>query len=542
MTFGTLRRLVIFSAYLIFSFWLMNFTFSSSRQDSVIHIAGRLQSDFSAHLPLIRSFSFGGNFPAGHPLFGGEPYHFYYGFYALVGILERLGFPLGWAMNIPSIASFFLFLVFIYLVAAKLFRSELVGFFSVVFFLFNSSLSFLEFFKAHPLSTNTFRDVVGSTDFSSFGPWDGKLVSAFWNLNIYTNQRHLAFAFLAVLILFYLLLQEKIKTWQIILVHFVLLVLPFFHLVGFLVCLVVLFMSFFIFGERRGRVVIFSLILPFSFLVYFYFVRSPIGSPVQVNPRYLIEGPLTFFVFVRYWFYNLGFSLITIPLGFLLSSWKQKRVLMTLLPVVLIGHTLQFSPEMAANHKFFNIFMIVGNMYTAYLVVRMFFATVSRWILLPKLIFLIVLIFFLTLSGILDFFPVVNDSVGTIDDYPRNPTINWIVNHTPKRSVFLNNTFMFNPASLAGRPIFMGWPYFPWSGGYDSNTRRDLMGYLLSFSGDSDVFCRTVVKQEINYAILSTSFQDFPTDYDFYANKLTEVYKNEAASFKIYDLKGCYGT
>ena len=68
------------------------------------------------------------------------------------------------------------------------------------------------------------------------------------------------------------------------------------------------------------------------------------------------------------------------------------------------------------------------------------------------------------------------------------------------------------------------------------------MGYLLSFSGDSDVFCRTVVKQEINYAILSTSFQDFPTNYDFYANKLTEVYKNEAASFKIYDLKRCYGT
>ena len=68
------------------------------------------------------------------------------------------------------------------------------------------------------------------------------------------------------------------------------------------------------------------------------------------------------------------------------------------------------------------------------------------------------------------------------------------------------------------------------------------MEYLLDFSGDSDVFCRTVVKQGINYAILSTGFRDFPTNYDFYANNLAEVYKNELASFKIYDLKGCYGT
>jgi hypothetical protein len=71
-------------------------------------------------------------------------------------------------------------------------------------------LGFLNFFAKFPLNPHTLTDIVTAEHFTSFGPWDGKLVSAFWNLNIYTNQRHLSLSFALGLIALYPLIQTVI--------------------------------------------------------------------------------------------------------------------------------------------------------------------------------------------------------------------------------------------------------------------------------------------------------------------------------------------
>jgi hypothetical protein len=62
-----------------------------SYKDGNMLIASKAWSDFASHIPLIRSFSFGNNFPPQYPLFSGPPIKYHFLFYAFVGLLEKLG-------------------------------------------------------------------------------------------------------------------------------------------------------------------------------------------------------------------------------------------------------------------------------------------------------------------------------------------------------------------------------------------------------------------------------------------------------------------
>ena len=115
--------LIIFT--LSFSFWLMFKTFSYS-DDSML-IAVKAWSDFGSHIPLIRSFSFGSNLPIEYPIFPGEPIKYHFLFYFLVGMLEKIGIRIDYALNIPSAFSFFLLLLSVYFLAKLLFKSKIVG-------------------------------------------------------------------------------------------------------------------------------------------------------------------------------------------------------------------------------------------------------------------------------------------------------------------------------------------------------------------------------------------------------------------------------
>src|SRR3989344_6726086 len=193
--------LIIFS--LLFSFWLMFHTFSY--KDGSMLIATKSWSDFAANISLIRSFSMGENFPPQYPLFPNEPIKQHFLFYAIVGLLEKLGLRIDFALNILSALSFSFLIFMIYILAKALFQKKSVAFLSIAFFLLNGSLSFIEFLKAHPISSNTINDILYINDFPSFGPYDGRIVSAFWNLNIYINQRHLSLSFALVLLIIYIL-------------------------------------------------------------------------------------------------------------------------------------------------------------------------------------------------------------------------------------------------------------------------------------------------------------------------------------------------
>jgi len=530
-------EIIFFAITFVFSSWLMWHTFKY--QDHTFYIATKAWSDFAAHLPLIRSFSWGFNFPPQYPLFPGPFIHYHFLFYALVGLLEKLGFTISWALNLPSSLAFLGLILAIYFLAKLLFKSRFVSFLSVILFLFNGSLSFLEFFKLHPISLRTPMEIWQNNTFPSFGPYDGKIVSAFWNLNIYTNQRHLALAFglilwILILILKPILQNQKITVRRTILIGLLLGAMPFIHSAGFIMAIIIFASLFLILKNQRQSLLIITLIglvlgLPQIFLT------QGIGATrnFRLNPGYLIAGHLTLANFINYWGLNLGLSLFLIPLGFFKANPLAKKVFLSFFPLFLIGNLFQFSPEMAVNHKFFNLFLIVGNLFTAYAI---FFIWQRK--ILGKILALF-LIFFLTLSGAIDFFPIKNDSLFAVDDAPKNPDIEWIKKNTPPQSVFLNSSYLYNPASLAGRKIFLGWPYFAWSAGYNTDKRGEIMKTIYENKNKKKT-CQLLIENKIDYFTTENTKgdQNLPEiDIEFFQTNFKSKYLSIKDDFKIYEVK-----
>lgn len=503
--------LVISILCLVFSAWLMWHTLSYNPATHTILVGGKYWSDFGGHLPLIRSFSKGRNWPPEYATFPGVPIHYHYIFYFFAGLLEKTGLRLDWALNLPSATGFFLLLVLIYLFSFRLFRRHLVSFLSVLFFLFNGSLSWLDFLNKYKIS-----DLPKLIPFPSFGPWNGSPISAFWNLNIYTNQRHLGLSFAIVLLILYLLYSRR-----------------FIYLVGLLTGLLLVLnqaalliaglfiLWFFLFDSKLRFPLIFSSLggLPWLYLA----LRTiPVSTGITFHPVFLLQPPLTFITILRYWFFNIGPHLILIPLGFILAPRRTKLLILPLLTIFIAPNIWQFSVDMINNHKFFNFFLIVGSMYSAY--------AVSKYKLL------IVLVPLLIMGGVVDFFPVKNDNYGSLPDIQANPDANYFLTHTPPGSVVLNSYWYYHPASLAGRKIFNGYSYFSWALGYDQVTREHHAVDIYT-APDKSTACRLLKQGNISYVELNDHPEGFILpNWDLWKTQFTPEYRNPTSGTSIYNV------
>ena len=204
--------ILLFSA----AFWSF-FMFRSLYMDgNVIRVGVSAFSDFGAHLPVVRNFSEGQNFPAQYPHFpdGTMRYHFMFYFYA--ANLEYLGLNIAWAINLPSILSVVSFSMLLYGLCVGISNKTVAGFLTCVFFAFRSSFAFftytygfnnfLDFMFA--LKNNLYadgspREHIGNTLRENWGLWAQK---------VYVNQRHLAFAMGLFILALYLLLPLFMNT------------------------------------------------------------------------------------------------------------------------------------------------------------------------------------------------------------------------------------------------------------------------------------------------------------------------------------------
>lgn len=525
-------EIIILLVSLTFSIWLMFSSFFY--QDGNMLIATKAWSDFASHIPLIRSFSFGDNFfSLQYPLFSGSPIKYHFLFYALAGFFEKLGLRIDYALNILSILGFSLLLLMIYIFSKEIFKSKAVGILSIIFFLFNGSLSFIKFFTEHPISKNIFLSVVQNNKFVSFGPYDGNIVSAFWNLNIYTNQRHLALSYGLSLFIVYLFLkfknnEKKENIKKSLLIGTVLGLSFILNMAVFLMTLLI-FSAMFLFFNKKRIYILITLVLGIiiALPMYIYTQQGESIFKLSLHVGYLVTD-LNIINFINYWFQNLGLHFLLIPLAFVFADKNLRKIFICFFILFLTGNLVQFSPEIAANHKFFNYFMIIGIMFSAYILVKLWN---KKLILRP---FVIIIFSFLIISGIIDFFPIYNDSKIALSDYPTNKDIEWIIKNTPANSVFLNTQYLYDNASLAGRKIFLGWPYFAWSQGYDTNSRDALRKKLLTTS-NLEFFCVSALRNNIDYVSIHT-LSDIPVNISFFETNFMNSYKNYASSYYIYDI------
>ncbi len=247
------------------------------------------------------------------------------------------------------------------------------------------------------------------------------------------------------------------------------------------------------------------------------------------SPGYLITD-LNLFSFIHYWSYNLGLSLLLIPLGYFLVTKDQRRFLLPFLTLFIVGNLIQVSIEVAANHKFFNLFLIGGNFLTASVLVKIWQQNViAKFLVVP-------LVLSLTLTGLIDLFPIFNDSNISVKDIPLNRTATFIKDNTPANAVFMNSSYLYTPASLAGRSIFMGWPYFGWSAGYDTNKRADIVNSFYTSQNKPEA-CNILRTQKLDYFTTQdtskdSNYPDINTEY--FENMFTIAFKDSEENIAVY--------
>lgn len=511
--------IIIFS--IIFGGWLMFGTFSYVNNQFII--SSKVWSDFAAHIPLIRSFSLGSNFPPEYPLFPNEPIRYHFFFYLAVGVLEKIGLNIAWSLNLLSLLGFAVLLLMIFKITKLFFNSKKAGFLAVYLFLFNGSLSFIKYFEDNGISFQSVKNIFSQNNYVSFGPWDGGVISAFWNLNIYTNQRHLALGVGLFMIGIYPLLVSFIKKKYLLsnktiaLLFFIFLFLPLIHQAGYVALIVFVsgwlsfyyisrhfkFLSATVALDRKVALmylilILISLCIPLFFLTY--------GENKLLLEIGFLSTDKSFIGLLDFWLQNIGFYLFLILMipFWIVGKKKNKNSLQILvfyfgfLSFFIVSNLYRLSTDMINNHKFVNIFMIGMNILTAGLLIDL-----TRKNIINKII-VVFIVLIISLSGIIDFFPLANDHKYTLDDIERIDIGNWIARNTPENSVFLTTTYIYHPASLAGRKIFIDYGYFAWSLGYNDGERRKLLPLLFTSNNiTKKSWCDLIINNKIDYVIIS---------------------------------------
>lgn len=489
--------------FFLFSFWLITKSFGYGTEGQRFRIARHQIGDFGLHLSLIRSFSWGNNFPVESPFFPGRPLPYHHYFDLLVGLLEKTGFRIDVAFNGVSILLFTLLLFLIYKLPQLIFRkSKLLGVLSVILFVFHSNITFIDFFKEKGLSLSTFRDFWLLPDYIHKGPFDGSIISIFFTLNVYLNQRHLIAAFVISLAVIYFLLQKLIRAQKIsyktlILLGLVLGILSRVHTLTSFSTGVILFLLFILF--KRPRLLLF-LFLP-AMAVFAFHLKDILGQDIDhvlFNPGFLSQKPLSFANFIYFWVMNLGIAIILIPCGFFLSNKKQKIIFLSVFSLFVIGNTFQLSFLIDHNHSLFNFFLIFANFYIAHFLLTI----LHKYKNFIGGTIAVVLVLLLTMSGVIDLMAIKNDFQLYLNDAPSNKFMQWIKTNTQEKDIFLAKQEILDPITLSGRKNYLGHTYYLSVMGYNYSERLNNVKSFYEVKGLETI--SKMRKENIAYIVVPT--------------------------------------
>jgi hypothetical protein len=90
---------------------------------------------------------------------------------------------------------------------------------------------------------------------------------------------------------------------------------------------------------------------------------------------------------------------------------------------------------------------------------------------------------------------------------------------------------------MAGRSIYLGWPYFPWSSGYDTKTRNATMQKMLN-PESKGAACELLYEEGIDYVEIQkpTTLEDTTINYSFFENNFEKIHEDKTAKIYLYNV------
>ncbi|MBP3568314.1 MAG: hypothetical protein J6K04_04020 [Lachnospiraceae bacterium] len=486
--------LYVFTAVL-FTGFLMFLTFHVA--DGNIKVGYSVFSDFAPHLGMIRSFSVSDNFPTQYAHFAGEDIRYHFMFQFMAGNLEYLGLRLDFAFNLPSMFGMIAVYMLLFVLVVRMTKSRLCGYLTAFLFTFRSSFTVFRY-MAEQSKGNVLDALLMNTEFLGYTQNENW---GLWNLNVYCNQRHLAFA-LAMLLLAVLLFFpyvekmgqslmavkgadkpdadcriEQLKTLFFTKTAFGVLDVKFAVGMGLFlgalafwngsVLVATLAMLFFMaaVSEYRLDYLITALI---ALVLYFcqsaLFVEGSVVSPAYyfgfLAENKTMWGVLVFIVELT------GIVLFVAVAGAMQVRGIKRYMLLVFFVPFILAFTLALTGDITVNHKWIMMSLMLVSMFAAIVLTNLFQS--GDWL---KRIVAGVLLFVLTATGMYDLTTVVKRNENYLVFSYDDPVTNWIAENATTDDMFLTPYYSLNKVVMGGAMLYYGWPYYAWSAGYDTYTR-----------------------------------------------------------------------
>ena len=482
-------------AAVAFTGFLMFLTFKVV--DNHIYVGYSVFSDFAPHLGMIRSFSVSNNFPTQYAHFAGEDIRYHFMFQFMVGNLEFLGLRLDFAFNLPSMFGMIATYMLLFVLVVRITKSRLCGYLTALLFTFRSSFTVFRYMAEqgkdnvwNALKTNT--EFLGYTQNENWG---------LWNLNVYCNQRHLAFA-LAMLVLAILLFfpyiekmgeklhsvkgaekpdancrVEQFKTLFFTKTAFGVLdvkfavgmgvflgALAFWNGSALVATLAMLFFMAVVSDYRLDYLITAVLVLILYFCQSSLFVEGSVVSPAYyfgfLAENKTLWGVLVFIVELT------GIVLFVAITGAMQVRGVKRYMLLVFLVPFILAFTLALTGDITVNHKWIMMSLMLVSMFAAIVLANLFRS--KDWL---KRIVACVLLVVLTATGIYDLTTVVKRNENYLVFSYEDPVTNWIAENATCDDIFLTPYYSLNNVVMGGAMLYYGWPYYAWSAGYDTYTR-----------------------------------------------------------------------
>lgn len=575
--FGSRNRLtvgewVFLALLLLLIVQMMFLTFFVSKGE--LYVGLSVFSDFAPHMGMIRSFSYGNNFPTTYSHFAGEDIRYHFLFQFLAGNLEFLGMRLDFAFNLPSIFGLLASCMLLYALAVKLSGKRAVGYLTTLFFLFRSSPSFFRFLAELPKGQIIER-LKTQAEFISYTQNEGW---GLWNLNVYCNQRHFAFAIAVMLLaLHYFMpyvyaMAEKLSKVReelsggkhsvpgrlvsygktlffskgafgvkrpVVSLFLGLLLggLAFFNGSVLTAACAMLFFMAAVSDRRLDYLITAGTALVLSLAESALFVDGAAVSPSYFF-GFLAENK-TLFGAVDYMWQLWGVLLLFVA-GYLLFGRGVRRYLVFVFSVPLImAFTLSLTVDVTVNHKFVMLSEMLLSLFPAMVLAKLWERRCAfmEHRLLGRRFTAAVLVVLLTITGFFEYVIVLrrnqpqNNLVYQMDD----PLTLWLKENADSDDIILSSWYHLHRVVLGGGMLYFGWPYYAWSAGYDTPYREQQVARM--FEAETVQELDGLIKEnEIRYIIVDNdarSNNSYEVREDVIAAAYSAVYTEGEGDWKL---------
>lgn len=546
------KELIFFSVLFVFLTWIIFYVFYI--KDGILYSGFTVFGDYAPHTAMMRSFSLQNNFPTQYPHFGGQDVKYHFMFQFLVGNLEFLGLRLDIAYNAASILALLGFLMLLYSIARRVVGSGKAGVLTALFFFFRSALTFFQFLWEHLRAGNLLQVLQENTSFIGYTTNEDW---GLWNFNVYLNQRHLAFGLLIVALAVWMYLdwaeqgcrhKEKGLVWfrnrifskdawkcryvENALAAGLLIGMTSFWNGAAVIGGLLILMGFAVCSDGKLDYLITAVTaVGFSVLQTRLFMN---GSSVEaafqwgfISEDKSAGGVLWYLIQMSGIFFTGALILF-----FFYKKRLQRAVLVSCLFPLVFAFCFSLTPDITVNHKYIMISYAFLAMFWAGAVCLLFR---KKW---QGRILAAVLTVCLTITGIYDFVIIVRDNgPGHRVTVNTNSSLtDWLAQNLDSRDLILTPEYSISEVTMAGVMMYLGWPYYAWSAGYDTYDRAEKAKEIYTSQEPERV--KSLVRQEgITYILFEEgmTFEGETCIETTIKSVYRLVYQSEDRRIRIYE-------